>query len=566
MTEAGDRLPEVRDLLLVIRRRRVAVLLVAAVVTLALVLLSARNPPRYTAGTRITVHPVLTDIRTDQDAPAPGVALLAPEPTIDTQVEVLRSRLIAARVVAALKLATPADQLAASIRVEAITDELLQVSATAARPALAAALANEVVRQYGAYRRDRRAAELAALGAQLRTSQIRLQRHAAELARRTAAAAPGTPDRARLTWEQRSTLAQLGAVQAGLRTVTASVPLANASVEVVDPARPPDRPSGLTPERAAALGLFAGLFLGVATAFLRDHLDPRIWGRLDAERAAGLQVVAAIPRVPRQRARLRPSRHSDLRGTPRGTEAAYHRLRLLLQAQGLGSAARRVLVVAATPTEGASTVTAGLAGACAAGGIPVVAVAADLTEPGLERRFGIVPGGPGLADALGSGTAARPEWIRPVAPDLWLLPSGRAAARHGEPLRGPGWSRVLDLVDPTAQVVLIDAPPLLTSGEAAAIAPWVDAIVLVVRVGTARPSAVAQALSMLAQIGPATCWVVVNGAERRDGSSPVAGATAWPHPARPAREAPGNGSGGTSRARLLARPLADPSPGSHDGG
>jgi hypothetical protein len=125
---------------------------------------------------------------------------------------------------------------------------------------------------------------------------------------------------------------------------------------------------------------------------------------------------------------------------------------------------------------------------------------------------------------------------------------------------------VLDLVDPTAQVVLIDAPPLLASGEAAAIAPWVDAIVLVVRVGAARPFAVAQALSMLAQIGPAACWLVVNGAERRDGSSPVAGATAWPHPARPAREAPGNGSGGTSRARLLARPLADPSPGSHDGG
>jgi capsular polysaccharide biosynthesis protein len=554
-TEAGDRLPEVRDLLLVLQRRRAVALLVTAAVMLVLLLLTVRHPPSYTAGTRIVLHPVLMDVGTD--------------PATDTQVEVLRSRVIAAQAAKALKLAIPADQVAASIRVEAVTDELVQVSVTAAQPRPAAALANEVVRQYGAYRRDKRDAELDAAAAQLRNREIELRRRAAELGRRANAATPRTPDHTQLIAERDATLAQLGAVQAGLRTVIAAAALSDIGIEVVDPARPPDRPNGLTRMRALALGLFAGLLLGIAAAFLRDHLDPRIWGRRDAERAAGLPAIAAIPRITRiarWRARLGRSPRLDLCGAPVGTGTAYQRLCLILKAQGLGSEMRRVLVVAATAREGASTVTAGLAAACAANGIPTLAVAADVADRELERRFSIVPGGPGLADALGSETAAMQEWIRPVASDLWLLPPGRPAASRGELLRGSLWRRVLDMGDSAARLVLIDAPPLLESGEAAAVAPSVDAILLVVGVDRARPRAVAETLSILAQVGPVTCWMVLNGDRRWDGSSPVAQAATWAQPAWRTANASGNGSNGAGRPRPLARSMADPPPGRRDGG
>jgi succinoglycan biosynthesis transport protein ExoP len=519
VAEATDRLPEVRDLLLVLQRRRAVILLVAATVMLVLLLFTTLRPPSYTAGTRVVLHPVLVDIGTD--------------PATDTQVEVFRSRVIAARAANALRLATPADQVAASIRTEAVTDELVQISVTAARPQLAAALANEVVRQYGAYQRDKRDAELDAAAAHLRHREIELRRRATELGRQANAITPGTPEHTQLSADRDATLAQLGAVQAGLGTVAAAAPAAG--IEVVDPARPPDRPNGLTRARAIALGLFAGLFLGVVAALLRDYLDPRIWGRRDAERAAGLWAIAAIPRVARWRARPhRSSRSSriDLRGVPTGTATAYQRLCLVLRARGLGSEVRRVLVVSASPREGASTVTAGLAAACAANGIPTLVVAADVIDRGLERRFGIVPGGPGLVDVLGAETAAmqEQEWIRPVAPDLWLLPPGRPAASRSELLRGSLWRRVLDVGDSAARLVLVDAPPLLKSGEAAAIAPWVDAILVVVGVGMARPHAVAEALSILAQVGPMACWMVLNRDGRRDGSSPAAQAAqpAWP--------------------------------------
>jgi Mrp family chromosome partitioning ATPase len=550
--QASDRLPGVRDLLLILQRRRAVALLVTAAVTLLLLLFTVRHPPSYTAGTRIVLHPVLVDVGTD--------------PATDTQVEVLRSRVIAAQAGKALKLATPADQVAASIRAEAVTDELVQVSVTAAQPRLAAALANEVVRQYGVYRRDKRDAELDAAAVQLRDREIELRRRVAELGQRATAVMPRTPDHTRLIAERDATLAQLGAVQAGVRTVTAAAALPDTGIEVVDPARPPDRPNGLTRTRALALGLFAGLFLGITAAFLRDHLDPRIWGRRDSERAAGLPATAAIPRITRWRARLSRSPRLDLRGAPAGTATAYQRLCLVLKAQGLGSELRRVLVVAATPREGASTVAAGLAAACAANGIPTLAVAADVADRELERCFSIVPGGPGLADALGSETAAMQEWIRPVASDLWLLPPGRPAASRGELLRGSLWRRVLDMGDSAARLVLIDAPPLLESGEAAAVAPWVDAILLVIGVGRARPRAVAEALSTLAQVGPLTCWMVLNGDRRRDGSSPVAQAAAWAQPAWRTGNASGNGSIGAGRPRPLARSMTDPPPGRRDGG
>jgi polysaccharide biosynthesis transport protein len=548
VAEASDRLPEVRDLLLVLQRRRTVGLLATVAVMLMLLLFTMLRLPSYTAATRVVLHPVLVDIGTD--------------PATDTQVEVFRSRVIAARAANALGLATPADQVAASIRVEAVTDELVQISVTAARPQLAAALANEVVRQYGAYQRDKRDEELDAAAEQLRNREIELRRRATELGRQANATTPGTPEHTQLSADRDATLAQLGAVQAGLGTVAAAAPAAG--IEVVDPARPPDRPNGLTRARAIALGLFAGLFLGVVAAFLRDHLDPRIWGRRDAERAAGLPAIAAIPRVARWRARpgrsSRPSRSSrlDLHGVPAGTATAYQRLCLVLRARGLGSEVRRVLVVSATPREGASTVTAGLAAACAANGIPTLAVAADVIDRGLERRFGIVPGGPGVADELGAETAAMREWIRPVAPDLWLLPPGRPVASHGELLRGSLWRRVLNIGDSAGRLVLVDAPPLLKSDVAAAIGPWVDAIVVVVGVGVARPHAVAEALSVLAQVGPMTCWMVLNRNGRRDGSSPVAQAATWTRPAWPTENVSEKRSDTADRRHSLARSMADP--------
>jgi capsular polysaccharide biosynthesis protein/Mrp family chromosome partitioning ATPase len=545
VAEAGDRLPEVRDLLLVLQRRRTVGFLVAAAVMLMLLLFTMLRPPSYTAATRVVLHPVLVDIGTD--------------PATDTQVEVFRSRVIAARAANALGLATPADQVAASIRAEAVTDELVQISVTAARPQLAAALANEVVRQYGAYQRDKRDEELDAAAAQLRNREIELRRRASELGRQADAITPGTPEHTQLSAERDATLAQLGAVQAGLGTVAAAAPAAG--IEVVDPARPPDRPNGLTRARAIALGLFAGLFLGVVAAFLWDHLDPRIWGRRDGERAAGLPAIAAIPRVPRWRARPgRSSRSSrlDLHGVPAGTATAYQRLCLGLRARGLGSEVRRVLVVSATPREGASTVTAGLAATCAANGIPTLAVAADVIDRGLERRFGIVPGGPGLADALGAETAAIREWIRPVAPDLWLLPPGRPVASRGELLRGSLWRRVLNVGDSAGRLVLVDAPPLLKSDVAAAIGPWVDAILVVVGVGVARPHAVAEALSALAQVGPMTGWMVLNRDGRRDGSSPVAQAAIWTQPAWPTKNVSQKPSKTADGRHSLARSMADP--------
>jgi Mrp family chromosome partitioning ATPase len=131
-------------------------------------------------------------------------------------------------------------------------------------------------------------------------------------------------------------------------------------------------------------------------------------------------------------------------------------------------------------------------------------------------------------------------------------------ASQGELLRGSLWRRVLNMGDPAARLVLVDAPPLLKSDEAAAIAPWVDAILVVVGVGVARPHAVAEALSVLAQVGPMTCWVVLNRDGRRDGSGPVAQGAAWTRPPWPAEKVSGKRSNSADRRRSLVRSMADP--------
>jgi Mrp family chromosome partitioning ATPase len=109
----------------------------------------------------------------------------------------------------------------------------------------------------------------------------------------------------------------------------------------------------------------------------------------------------------------------------------------------------------------------------------------DLRRP-LVQRLLRVPDEPGLADALMSGNGS--GLLQPYAqstplPNLKVIPSGQPTDNPNRLISSERMLRILEEARQTADVVLVDAEPLLAGGDAAYLLPEVDAVLLVARTG-----------------------------------------------------------------------------------
>jgi capsular exopolysaccharide synthesis family protein len=151
-------------------------------------------------------------------------------------------------------------------------------------------------------------------------------------------------------------------------------------------------------------------------------------------------------------------------------------------------------VTSATPQQGKTTVTAGLATAIARSGATTIAVEADLRQPRLNEPFGVPRSERGLTSVL-VGAAALDDVVvhvplptttqddrRQQAPaTVALLPSGPLPPNPSELLSSAQMRDVLGRLSESYNYVLIDSPPLLAVADALELARVVDGVVLAVR-------------------------------------------------------------------------------------
>src|SRR5262249_46286242 len=137
-----------------------------------------------------------------------------------------------------------------------------------------------------------------------------------------------------------------------------------------------------------ALGLVAGIALGIALAFLRERLDDSLRGRLDLETNVGAPVLAVIPRVPgwrnKHQARL------VTREQPKSAVAeAYPTLRTSASFTSVQRGLKAIMITSPEAGEGKTTTAANLSLVLADAGKRVVLVSADLRKPRIHRFFNL---------------------------------------------------------------------------------------------------------------------------------------------------------------------------------
>jgi capsular exopolysaccharide synthesis family protein len=187
------------------------------------------------------------------------------------------------------------------------------------------------------------------------------------------------------------------------------------------------------------------------------------------------------------------------------------------------------MITSAIQQEGKSTTLANLGVALAAVGNRVVLVDLDLRRPSLAALFGVhrlsgltdvTVGRKPLEEALfpvplaeletpeGSLTRAEP----PLDGSLHLLPTGPLPLGPGEFVASDALAeRVLGPLSEQFDYVLVDSPPAGVVGDALRLAPRVDGIVAVTRLGFASRAALSDLQRQLAAAPTPALGIVVTG-------------------------------------------------------
>lgn len=367
-------------------------------------------------------------------------------------------------------------------------EDLLEFSVTARSKALAMKLATEYGRQFPVYRRELDTASLAQTQREVR----------AQLAR----AGPFSGTDSSLYKSLALRLKQLNTL-AALQTTSAQL------------VRPADRTSIVQPRplRAGFIGLALGLLAGIALALVRQATDTRMHSANEVADALNLPLLARIPPPPK-----------DVRTIvsleqPKTAEAeAFRILRTNLDFTRLERGATTIMVTSATAGESKSTTTANLAVALARTGKRVTVVDLDLRQPGIGRMFA-AKNVPGITDVVlkeatmgtalhvvlnGAGPSERlltagveDAGLMQGGGSLHFIGTGVLPPNPGEFMASHAFADILQSLKQHSDIVLIDAAPLLSVADTMALTNQVDAILLVVRLSSARRPLIAEVKRVL---------------------------------------------------------------------
>jgi capsular exopolysaccharide synthesis family protein len=274
---------------------------------------------------------------------------------------------------------------------------------------------------------------------------------------------------------------------------------------LVDPSSLPTSPESPKPLRTLLLGLFAGLVLGAVLALVRELLDRTIKNTEALNAWTGAPNLGVIAHDPQAQAKPLVV-HLDPR-SPRSE--SFRQLRTNLQFVDVDRRPKRIVITSSVPAEGKTTTTCNLAITLAQAGRRVVLVEGDVRRPRLAEYLGL-EGAVGLTSVL-VGRIAAEDALQPWGDiPLEVLASGPLPPNPSELLQSRAMELLLGDLERRADVVLVDAPPLLPVTDAAILARMADGAVLVVRHGSTTADQVDTAVGNLTKVDARLLGTVLN--------------------------------------------------------
>ncbi|MFD3165863.1 CpsD/CapB family tyrosine-protein kinase [Herpetosiphon sp. NSE202] len=196
---------------------------------------------------------------------------------------------------------------------------------------------------------------------------------------------------------------------------------------------------------------------------------------------------------------------------PRAAAAeAYRTLRTNIQFSSIERKLHTILVTSSVPDEDKSIALANLAVTFAQAEQRVIVLDCDLRRPSLHSLFG-VSNDRGLSQAMSQNSDL--PILKTEVDGLQLLPAGATPPSPADLLSSKRFDSVLRDLKQHADIVLIDAPPVLAASDAALLATKVDGVVLVTRAGKTRRDSAREAVALLQRVNAHLVGVVLTNAK-----------------------------------------------------
>ena len=205
------------------------------------------------------------------------------------------------------------------------------------------------------------------------------------------------------------------------------------------------------------------------------------------------------------------ARHLITLDEPGSTAAeAYRSLYINLSFAGQGKPLRSLLVTSPVADEGKSTTLANLAVVAAQMGQEVILVDCDLRQPRQHELFGL-KNEVGLTSVTG-GRSKVTDVLQsiPDVPGLRLVTSGAPATSPAQVLASRPMEQLLADLAEQADMILLDAPPVIAVSDAAILAPRVDGVLLVLQAGQTKRDYARRAKELLEKVDAHIVGAVLN--------------------------------------------------------
>jgi non-specific protein-tyrosine kinase len=508
---------EIRQLMAIVIRRWPILLAGVALGVMLGAVISQRQAPVYRATAVLVVGQSI------QTSAVDSRDIQLAEELAPTYAEVARRQPLLQATVEALGLDVSWQQLREQVRVSPIAGtQLLEVIAEAGSPLAARDVAEELARQLVLMSASGSAAEddetSLFLRERLDSLKLRIEdgQRRVEALEAAMAGAPNTADLRSLQdqvdvleglitgWE--SNYAQLLALVESEET--------GSYLSLIGPAQL--SPSRISPRTSLnmLIGSVLGFTLALGVVLLLGYLDDRIRTADDLMRDLRLPPLGAVSKLAGEG--YEHKLIADMDHYAPATEA-YNVIRSNIRFASQAQPARSILVTSALAGEGKSLTAANLGMAMARLGLQTVIVDTDLRRPAQHQIFG-KPNDIGVAQMLTpKAKLLKGKLQQTKVPGLLLLSSGAPPDNPAELVSSASMDRLIaQLVDDFEfDIVILDAPPVLTAADAAVLSSKADAVLLVVQSGRTGRRVAQQAIAALQQAGARILGAVLNQAPPR---------------------------------------------------
>jgi capsular exopolysaccharide synthesis family protein len=349
------------------------------------------------------------------------------------------------------------------------------------------------------------------------------------------------------------------------------------SVQIVDTAIAPLKPS--RPRRGLNLlqGMLGGLLLGFVGAFLREYGDKSVRSRHDIVGATGLPVLGLIPQIRQPSGRIalvttggryvtpwkaespalppappkikprytfldtlqdenaelsvpapplareedrRPVLRVSMSVPGRAAAEAYATLQTNIVFARSDVAVKVLVVTSPLPGDGKTTCAINLALTLTQRGIKTLVIDADLRRGVVNQAFD-APLEPGLANVLLGSTplmsAVRKMEVGETRSLLHYLTAGARADNPTGLIESERMRALIREMSKEYDRIIIDSPPVNVVTDAALLGSWADGVIVIARAGVTEGQALSYAVEQLRRVRAPVLGVVLNGIDfRRD--------------------------------------------------